>query len=371
MQKTSYGYKRSPGSRLLAIITVVIMFVFPLLASASDAIAVCTVHGTVYSNIFDVHRGLEGRITILYGAAGAAMGAVTINRKDADGRFLKSWGIAESLVHSADIGNIEIEGSVRFAVQTSNALVLLKTKAPDAYRTVTNYVGAIQEAGRSGMMAYGNPPVFEMDDSTAFSSLTWCAGAIAHDSMHSKLYHDYQENQPGFVPPAVWSGPEAEHKCLVHQLQVLQEIGASNYEIQYCAHTPDDFCDAHKYPLMWDRLRNDPSGNIGSILVRDIQIRLVVSNSADLTATNNSKDITTLNVTGLPEGVTASFSTNPITGTGSAMLNLAAANYTAAGVYPLAITMARRDFTNTDNMYMTVGSNGIGVTNILESVANP
>jgi hypothetical protein len=86
-----------------------------------------------------------------------------------------------------------------------------------------------------------------MDNSTAFSSLTWCAGAIAHDSIHSKLFHDYQKAHSGSVPESAWTGPAAEQQCIAHQLRVLKEIDAPSEEIHYCASTPDDFYDVRKY----------------------------------------------------------------------------------------------------------------------------
>src|SRR6266403_1498390 len=46
---------------------------------------------------------------------------------------------------------IEIVGSDRFSNQVHEALLLLKTKAPDAYDIVTNYVGRIQQGSHSGM----------------------------------------------------------------------------------------------------------------------------------------------------------------------------------------------------------------------------
>jgi len=78
----------------------------------------------------------------------------------------------------------EIVGSTRFSAQVHQALILLKTQDPDAYAIVTNYVGRIEEGKISGMWAYKDPPTYEMSDLTAFSSVTWCAATIAHDSFH-------------------------------------------------------------------------------------------------------------------------------------------------------------------------------------------
>lgn len=83
------------------------------------------------------------------------------------------------------------------------------------------------------MWAYKNPPTYEMADGTAFYSVTWCASTIAHDSYHSKLYHDYQKEHEGPVPDGIWGGIAAEQRCMKHQLEVMQTVGAPASEINY------------------------------------------------------------------------------------------------------------------------------------------
>ena len=117
----------------------------------------------------------------------------------------------------------------------SNALLLVQAKAPEAYQIITNDITIIDESEHSGMEASLLRPTFDLNDRSAFFSLTWCAGVIAHDSFHSKLYHDYQKSHGGKVPDEIWIGHEAERRCLRHQVQVLKEIGAPESEITYCA----------------------------------------------------------------------------------------------------------------------------------------
>ena len=97
----------------------------------------------------------------------------------------------------------------------------------------------LQEGERSGMWAYKKPPSYKMSDTNAFYSLTWCAATIAHDSFHSKLYHDYLKQHLGAVrvPDDVWTGEAAERKCLAHQTRVLKDIGASFDEISWLSVT--------------------------------------------------------------------------------------------------------------------------------------
>jgi hypothetical protein len=127
----------------------------------------------------------------------------------------------------------EIIGSAQFSNQVHQALALLASKDGEAYAIVTNYVGRIQEGEHSGMWAYKTPPTFELNDTTAFYSITWCAATIAHDSFHSKLYHDYQQTHEGDVPAFIWVGTDAEKQCMTHQLAVMEQIGASKREIDY------------------------------------------------------------------------------------------------------------------------------------------
>ena len=129
---------------------------------------------------------------------------------------------------------LTIEGSPPFCDQVQKALLVLKNRAPESFAIVTNYVGTIRQSPHSGMNATKKPPVFDLNDRSAFYSVTWCAGAIAHDSFHSKLYHDYKQRHHWFVPRKVWTGEESERKCLEHQLAALRQIGAGTNEIAHC-----------------------------------------------------------------------------------------------------------------------------------------
>ena len=158
-------------------------------------------------------------------------------------RFFHILGLALALVSQAcqhaQASDPVIVGSLRFSNQVHQALFLLNARDTNAYAIVTNYVGRIQEGERSGMWAYKTPPTYEMSDSTAYYSLTWCAATIAHDSLHSKLYHDYRKAHDGPVPAAVWTGRAAERQCMKHQLLVMEHIGASKWEIDYAKKQED------------------------------------------------------------------------------------------------------------------------------------
>jgi len=152
-------------------------------------------------------------------------------------RFISLFGLSLGLLSAAGpaavAGEPEIVGSPRFSNQVYQAMLLLRTKDTNAYVIVTNYVWRIRQGERSGMWAYLTPPTYEMADSTTFHSLTWCAATIAHDSFHSKLYHDYRNAHGGAVPDKVWTGQAAEELCMKHQIAVMERIGASKSEIDY------------------------------------------------------------------------------------------------------------------------------------------
>ena len=127
----------------------------------------------------------------------------------------------------------EVIGNDKFKKQVTAALKLLRKKAPKVYKMVTTYVGRIEQGKHSGMWAYKEPPTYELADPTAFYSVTWCASTIAHDAYHSKLYHDHRKKHGRSVPKEVWTGVEAEKKCIAVQLQTMKEIGAPEHEVEH------------------------------------------------------------------------------------------------------------------------------------------
>ncbi len=133
----------------------------------------------------------------------------------------------------------EVFGSAAFQERIHQALELLKARDPDAHAIVRGYVGRIEESAHSGMRAPANPPTFFLTWAAAKVSVTWAAAVIAHDSFHSKLYHDYRGARPGEVPRRAWGGIEAEVKCMRHQLAVMRRIGASQREIDHALANAD------------------------------------------------------------------------------------------------------------------------------------
>lgn len=135
---------------------------------------------------------------------------------------------------NARFDTIAIRGNSRFDSQVAQALALLRSNSPAAYAVATNHLAVIEQAAHSGMLAWLSAPTFQLNDRSAFYSVTWCAGVIAHDSFHSKLYHDYFREHPleRSVPDHVWKGEQAERLCLDHQKVVMRDIRAPALEAQ-------------------------------------------------------------------------------------------------------------------------------------------
>lgn len=147
--------------------------------------------------------------------------------------------------------SLAIVGSPKFVDQVERALTLLKFQSPESYHEVTNYVGIIQEDEHSGMEAEHQPPIFQLNDRSAFYSVTWCAGVIVHDATHSKLYHDYHALHRGTVPAETWTGHAAERICLDQQLRTLTEIGAPQRELEYFKTLTPDYADVPYRKRNW------------------------------------------------------------------------------------------------------------------------
>ena len=126
---------------------------------------------------------------------------------------------------------IELVGDTDFVARTQNALGTIK-KSAKAYELITKYLGRIQQASSSSMLADVDPPTYAVGSHTYNSSVTWYASTIVHDSYHSKLFHDYLALN-GNVPGDIWTGETAEMMCLEIQIAFLEEIAAPRSEIEH------------------------------------------------------------------------------------------------------------------------------------------
>lgn len=130
---------------------------------------------------------------------------------------------------------VKIVGDQTCIDQTNQALNLLKSQTSDDYNNVVKYIGIIECAEQgSGMYAWENPPRFKVGKITRDAGTIWYAGTIVHDAWHSKLYHDYLDTHPEeSVPNEIWTGKDAEQKCLDVQSSALQKIGADQTTLDH------------------------------------------------------------------------------------------------------------------------------------------
>jgi hypothetical protein len=129
------------------------------------------------------------------------------------------------------VHGVEISGSDEFLSRTKEALDLLRPTP--FFSEIQRTIALITQGKRSGMRAYAKRPAFVVGKRTWSHSALWYAGAIAHDSYHSKLYHDTRESS-GEKPPAdCWTGIEAEKKCLAFQIKVLEMLNADAETVAY------------------------------------------------------------------------------------------------------------------------------------------
>ena len=142
--------------------------------------------------------------------------------------------------------------------QTRAALNVLEQKDPAAYKKIQTYVGIIEQGQHSGMWAWEQPPRYEVNDVTAFFSVTWYASTIAHDATHAELYAQYQAAHPGeSVPEDAYGDVPIERFCIGYQLEVAKRIGAPQSEIDYLSTLDGTHCDVdHDGDCDWNDYLN-------------------------------------------------------------------------------------------------------------------
>lgn len=128
---------------------------------------------------------------------------------------------------------IQLIGTTRFTGQVQSCLDLLAEKTPEDLAFIQQYIGVIKQHKKSGMVAWANPPRYEMSAKTAFYSITWCASTIAHDAMHSRLYQKYRHVQKGQLLHKLWAGFKAESRAIHFQTQVAKRLSAPEEELHY------------------------------------------------------------------------------------------------------------------------------------------
>jgi hypothetical protein len=150
------------------------------------------------------------------------------------GAIVLHWALRDR--SESNYYGIQVWGSKAFIEQVDDSLNLLRTKSPEAFALIQRYMKRIEQSSRSGMRAYDEPPTFDLSPKTAFYSATWCAGSIAHDMYHSRLYHEYIDAHGEPVPEDAWAGQAKELECIKYQARVMRDIGAPEFEVTYVDH---------------------------------------------------------------------------------------------------------------------------------------
>jgi hypothetical protein len=110
-----------------------------------------------------------------------------------------------------------------FTTKITKAMKLLESKASAANTSLTNSVGRVRAAERSGTNIFAKPLTIDIAKATFDASLTWLASVLAHESVHAGQ----------FLAKKPYSGKEAEQAANACQLSVLRQIKAPDYEITY------------------------------------------------------------------------------------------------------------------------------------------
>ena len=128
---------------------------------------------------------------------------------------------------------IEIRGNPIFKYRTKKAIELIKNETPDTYKMVAEFIAIIRQGKQSGMWAFENPPAFEVGNLTYMASRKWYASTIVHDAYHSKLFHTHRREHNLPVPRDVWTGKEAEMKCMDVQEEFLIAVRAPRRTLEH------------------------------------------------------------------------------------------------------------------------------------------
>jgi len=157
---------------------------------------------------------------------------------DKASQWVKPEPLPDAKTSQAPVSMPQIIGDSESVAKITQALNILKEKAPKQYEMVAKNIGVIKvvESG-SGMYVAENPPRFEIGKASVEQygsespmSPVMLAGTIVHDAAHSKLYQDYQAKNPGStVPEEAYSGTEAESKCLAAQYDAVQKLGGNEF----------------------------------------------------------------------------------------------------------------------------------------------
>ena len=142
-------------------------------------------------------------------------------------RILKSY-----LGPRASVDSVTIFGSREFISRTSDALMLLKVKAPHCYSLLQRHIAVIMSVIPSGVfthrLAHG-PTVVTMSPKMSRRPLIEYAATIAHEVHHCQLYIEGKESGRSH---RLLHGEQEEMLCVEYECNILRELGADEGTIE-------------------------------------------------------------------------------------------------------------------------------------------
>jgi len=132
---------------------------------------------------------------------------------------------------------IEIIGDQYCKDKVNEALDFMKDNSPKFYTKVITYVGVIECADRendSVVNLFEDPARVELINLNQIDTLTELSGVLVHEAHHSELHIQYRiQNKSNEVPAEIYSGRQAEEKCVNETIKFLKEVNAPADEIYF------------------------------------------------------------------------------------------------------------------------------------------
>lgn len=149
-----------------------------------------------------------------------------------------------------------------FINKIDKALYLLKTKAPDEFKTMKSVIGKIRATKASGANYNEKIMTIEIARLTFDASLEWLASVLIHETRHIKKYRDTGKKYGGAFEmtdkkAALQTMIDEELECNRIQAIVLEKIGGTKFEIDYLKAQKGDHFDIDKDgDYDWDDYNN-------------------------------------------------------------------------------------------------------------------
>lgn len=138
-----------------------------------------------------------------------------------------------------------------FTNKIKNAILLLKTKSPDEFKTMQSVIVKIRATQASGANFNETVMTIDIAKATFDASLEWLASVLIHETNHIKKYKDTGKK---FGNAHLISDKKAalqvmineELECNKAQLIVLENVGGKKFEIEYLKAQKGDHFDIDK-----------------------------------------------------------------------------------------------------------------------------